>query len=854
MASGYQDPVNVVQTCEKIVEVPMVQIVERIEYIQVDDVEKWQQENAAQEAAALDAIYDSMEIASLDSPLAVAADAASGYLHPKEAYWDEKNIRQSLNFFRDNGFIVIPNAVPQDKIDAARIAVDRDGVRDNESAEVLGAITEKIWNTVKMLVKDPVFPVKSQIAKAVRLNDTEFGAGLDMTKKCYFPQDMHIDGLPNEATNDIMNFSCLIGIPLDPFTEPFHGNFGVLPGSHVRIADHIKKEGMDCLRQKQWSEPLKQISGAHSHAFLPLRVVPGQAYIAHYSTVHFVMPNFHGANPRRVMYSRIWNNRGEGFYMQADLSCLRDVFKEFPRISGEPQPIAPVEKRKRPSEAKSMTPSGPKDPFTKYNGFLPNGGDLYSARMTVKDAKAMCQQLLGCLGFTYHGADDDGTYDIYFKSKWELPSQIPSMVWTTYRYEAPFTKYDGYLPDGGDLAIMSCTVAEAKIHALSLVGCQGFCFHGADGEGNFQIHFKDNWRKPNTIPSMIWTSYKYDGPPILEPLMKPGTEEANLVRTVEKVVEVPMVQIVEKIVEVSSEEYARNKEAIDKRLEEQNREARAKMGLPPAAILDSPLSVPADIANSFYHPMEAYVGNDKTHALRFFRDNGFVIIPNAVSAQLLEAASAAVNRMGVRDNESEEVLSALRDSSVWEVVKMLVEDPQFPKACQVAKVPRIKSDFDPEMTKLGYFPTDMHIDGLPSMATDDIMNFTCLVGIPLDPSTELFAGNFGVMPGSHQRLEDAMRKEGDGSLRTKQWLEPLKRMSGAHTHPFLPLRVVPGQAYIAHYQSVHFVMPNMCGADPRRVMYFRIWNKRKEDGGFYMEADHSCLTDIWREYPAIKNL
>jgi len=365
---------------------------------------------------------------------------------------------------------------------------------------------------------------------------------------------------------------------------------------------------------------------------------------------------------------------------------------------------------------------------------------------------------------------------------------------------------------------------------------------------------------------MQWTSFKYEGPPILT--APPGVNlfDDPGVRTVEKIVEVPMVQLVETIVEVDPSQL----EAKQKEVDERNRKERERvlngikaLGHHPAD-LNSPLCIPSDPANKLFHPTEAYFcSEDRAKSARFFRDNGFLLIKDAVPQHLLEAARASVIRMDVRDNGSPEVLAALRDSGVWDIVKWLVEDPQFPAKCQVAKVP-CEPAADLAASEDLYFPNDMHIDGLPSGATSDIMNFTCLVGIPLDATEEYFTGNFGVLPGSHRKLEESFKRGEMDLLRTGNWkLEDLKRLSGVEQGgemPFAPLRVVPGQAYIAHYQSVHFVMPNARGADPRRVMYFRVWSRR--DGakayaadveGSYMVGDMSLMTDIFREYPVVRN-
>jgi hypothetical protein len=867
-STGGTDREYEIMTTERIVEVPMVQIVEKIVYVQTSDVDAFKQDAQSYEDQ-LEEAFAHVERASFESPLAVAADPDANLYHPREAYWSEDK-QKSLEFFRDNGFVMIPDAVPKDVIDAARNACIRDGVRDNGSPEVLAAVTQKLWDIVEMIVDKPVYPQKAQVAKVVKYmpEGEEAARSVEATKQFYFPQDMHIDGLPNEATSDINNFSCLLGIPLDATTIPFSGNFGVSPGSHVRIQNNAKKDGYEGIRTNQWLDPLKKLAEVKDYPFLGLRAVPGQAYIAHYQTVHFAMPNFHGADPRRVMYFRIWNDRGGKFTESTqNYAAITNVFLEMPRITGEPVPVKPLEKKVK--KTKSKEKSGPPEMITKFEGhFLPAGGDIYAGRMTVADAKEACKQLPACQGFTFLGKDDDAVYDMFFKDIFQPCRAPPDQVWTSFNYNAPFMPYNGYMPNGGDLLQGSCTIEEAKCKALELVGCQGFCYQGGPtDEGTFMIHWKDKWEVCGAPPTMQWTSWKYEGPPIL--VAPPGCEQPLCqqpgVHTVEKIVEVPMVQLVEVLLEVDPKDMER----MQKETDERNRRERERIineikesghGI---ADMKSPLCIPHDPASKLYHPIDAYLGEDQAKACRFFRDNGFLMLNDAVPEKLLKAARSSVTGLGVRDIGSEEVLAALRESKCWEAVKMLVEDPQFPAKCQVASVPRVATA-DCEASEDVYFPNDMHIDGLPSGATTDIMNFTCLVGIPLDPTEDFFMGNFGVLPGSHRRLEESFKREGMDALRTSNWtVNDLKRLSGVGEVPFCPLRAVPGQAYIAHYQTVHFVMPNGRGADPRRVMYFRIWSRRERtpdkiqtvpDGeGSYMIGDMSLMTDIFREYPNVRN-
>jgi len=208
--------------------------------------------------------------------------------------------------------------------------------------------------------------------------------------------------------------------------------------------------------------------------------------------------------------------------MQADLACMSDVFREFPAITGVPVPIKPVERSRKTKEALSAKGLLKKDPFIKYGGYLRDGGDLHVGTMSVKEAKTTCQKLAGCRGFTFNGPDDGGEHNIHFKDFWEV-HEIGDMVWTSYKYEAPWTEHDGYLAQGDDLLVGQCTIEGAKVVALEMPGCQGFTFHGAVGEGLFTIHWKSWWSLCKT-DSMTWTSFKYTGPPIVAPA--PAQEQA----------------------------------------------------------------------------------------------------------------------------------------------------------------------------------------------------------------------------------------------------------------------------------------------------------------------------------------
>jgi len=205
--------------------------------------------------------------------------------------------------------------------------------------------------------------------------------------------------------------------------------------------------------------------------------------------------------------------------------------------------------------------------------------------------------------------------------------------------------------------------------------------------------------------------------------------------------------------------------------------------------------------------------------------------------------------------------NALQESGIWSFITALVADPLPADSAQVPLVPRQSMDVGPR-----YFPQDLHIDGV-FKEDGHVDNFTLLVGIPLDEFPEPFMGNFGVFPGSHLRLQELFRREGldvfqrwmqdpSGSFDAHGMWNPRvawgRRLQEMFRHdPFVPLCVKLGQAFVAHFQTVPLVHPNLHGADPRAVMYFRVYAKR---GGRFAKQQPAALTDVWLEYPVVAAL
>lgn len=64
--------------------------------------------------------------------------------------------------------------------------------------------------------------------------------------------------------------------------------------------------------------------------------------------------------------------------------------------------------------------------FTKYDGYIPEGNDIYSGTMSLAQAEHLATTMPGCVGFSFqHGEmEEKGQSLVYFKSKWDIVRSV----------------------------------------------------------------------------------------------------------------------------------------------------------------------------------------------------------------------------------------------------------------------------------------------------------------------------------------------------------------------------------------------------------------------------------------------
>ena len=134
-----------------------------------------------------------------------------------------------------------------------------------------------------------------------------------------------------------------------------------------------------------------------------------------------------------------------------------------------------------------------------------------------------------------------------------------------------------------------------------------------------------------------------------------------------------------------------------------------------------------------------------------------------------------------------------------------------------------------------------HLDGLHTptngVPAGEVRSFTLLVGVILSEVTGPGEGNLTVWPGSHRLYESYFRDKGPQSL--------LGGMPPIALPDPVEVTGSVGDVVLCHYQLAHAVGANT-SPHVRYAVYFRL-KSRGHDGRRW-----DCLTDLWKEWPGLR--
>ena len=213
-----------------------------------------------------------------------------------------------------------------------------------------------------------------------------------------------------------------------------------------------------------------------------------------------------------------------------------------------------------------------------------------------------------------------------------------------------------------------------------------------------------------------------------------------------------------------------------------------------------------------------------TERLRTFATEGYVVLPQLISPELIRKARHAIAAR-VEQNPPppdhrgphfyflvndlpEDLLAPLYDSAALSFARLFIAPGEFdpPDHIQISL----------NIPQWNHRPGGPHIDGLTPPEPDGRPGtFTLLAGIFLTDQSREDAGNLWVWPGSHNGVAGYLREQGPDALRSCAPYPPIdlsapKQVTGS-----------AGDVLLAHYMLGHNMGANTSD-QVREVIYFRL--------------------------------
>ena len=236
--------------------------------------------------------------------------------------------RQQKQAFAENGYLVLPQIVPRDWIEAARHEI-QDRLRHNPPAEEHRGPFFYFLNdplpaplTALLSGSPALAAAESLIAPGIFEAPDQIQISLNIPPYDHRPGGPHIDGLsPPEPTGRPGTFTLLAGVFLTDQTVVNTGNLWVWPGSHLLSAAYFREHGPDQLLP---SVPYPPVALPDAR---PVMGRAGDLLLAHYLLGHNMGGNMSPAM-REVIYFRL---RREG-HRERWRDIVQDPFLEFESV------------------------------------------------------------------------------------------------------------------------------------------------------------------------------------------------------------------------------------------------------------------------------------------------------------------------------------------------------------------------------------------------------------------------------------------------------------------------------------------------------------------------------------------
>jgi hypothetical protein len=211
---------------------------------------------------------------------------------------------------REDGYVIVPGLVARDRVEAGLRAINHSLGTEGLPRELLPAFRARTF-TPELTVAPPILGLYTDSGLAA-LAESAIGRGkvrppAEAQIALRFPSAApgnpavpHIDGISSPGNGvppgTLLHFTALGGVFLTDVTEPDRGNLTVWPGSHLLLAEHLRREGPQAVVDRYPDLPLP--------APRPILARAGDALLAHYQLAHGIAPNL-GPHIRYAIFFRL---------------------------------------------------------------------------------------------------------------------------------------------------------------------------------------------------------------------------------------------------------------------------------------------------------------------------------------------------------------------------------------------------------------------------------------------------------------------------------------------------------------------------------------------------------------------
>ncbi len=234
--------------------------------------------------------------------------------------------------FRDNGFVKIEGGVSQPAIDAALRRLNHSLGKGFDSAD---AARLQARSSCPELQTEPEIVSLYRGATLEHIVDWAFDGAANKPSSAQIairypsienvarPPRPHVDGTYSELNGvqagTLASFSALCAVFLSKISGPFNGNFTVWPGTHLAMADFVRREGVEGL--------IKGMPDIALPEPVQIDANPGDIVLAHYLLAHSAAMNI-GPNIRYAAFFRV----GHVHHADHKEQALKEPWLEWPGL------------------------------------------------------------------------------------------------------------------------------------------------------------------------------------------------------------------------------------------------------------------------------------------------------------------------------------------------------------------------------------------------------------------------------------------------------------------------------------------------------------------------------------------